>query len=59
MSLAGWYLHKADQCALMAKEAVNPQRRADYEKENRVWLQLAEETEQKESKIKIMQTPQD
>jgi hypothetical protein len=53
MSLAGWYLHKADQCAQMAKEATEPRRRADYEKEQKVWVQLAKEIElEKEIQLK-------
>jgi hypothetical protein len=30
----------------MAKDASEPHRRTDYEKEQKVWLQLAEEIEQ-------------
>jgi hypothetical protein len=53
MSLAGWYLHKADQCAQMAEAATEPHRRVEYEKEQKVWLQLAREIElDKEIRLK-------
>jgi hypothetical protein len=48
MSMIACHLHKAGQCAQSAKEATDPGRRADYEKEQRVWLQLAEEIEPSE-----------
>jgi hypothetical protein len=31
MSLAAWYLHKADQCARLAKDAIEPRKRSDFE----------------------------
>jgi hypothetical protein len=53
MSLAGWYLHKADQCAQMAKEATEPHRRVEYEERQKAWLQLAKEIElEKEIQLK-------
>jgi hypothetical protein len=52
MPLASWYLHKADQCTRMAKDATDPHRRASYKEEQKLWLIiLAEhlEVEEKES----------
>jgi hypothetical protein len=46
MSISEWYLHKADQCALLAKDATEPWRRINYNKEREMWLQLAEEIKQ-------------
>jgi hypothetical protein len=37
-----WYLHKADQCAQLAKDAAEPHKCADYEETRKLWLQLAE-----------------
>jgi hypothetical protein len=52
MSLAEWYFRKADQCAQLAKDAIEPYRRADYEKEQKVWRQLGREIEQTQLKSK-------
>jgi hypothetical protein len=40
MSLAAWYLHKADQCARLAKDATEPRKRSDFETERKLWLQI-------------------
>jgi hypothetical protein len=42
MSLSGWYLHKADQCGRMAKEAADSQRSAAYGAEQKIWLEIAD-----------------
>jgi hypothetical protein len=41
MSLAAWYLQKADQCARLAKDATNSRKRSDLETEGKLWLQMA------------------
>jgi hypothetical protein len=48
MSLAAWYLHKADQCARLAKDATEPRKRSDFETERKLWLQIAEQIERDE-----------
>jgi hypothetical protein len=48
MSLAAWYLHKADQCARLAKNAIEPRKRFDLETERKLWLQIAEQIEMDE-----------
>jgi hypothetical protein len=48
MSLAAWYYHKADQCARLAKDANERRKRADFEIERKLWLQIAEEIERDE-----------
>jgi hypothetical protein len=48
MSLAAWYYHKADQCARLAKDAIEPRKRSDFETERKLWLQLAEQIEMDE-----------
>ena len=48
MSLAAWYLHKADQCARLANEAVEPRKRSDFEIERKLWLQIADQIERDE-----------
>ena len=48
MSLAAWYLHKADQCARLAKDAIEPRKRSDFENERKLWLQIAEQIEMDE-----------
>jgi len=47
MSLAAWYLHKADQCARLAKDAIEPRKR-DFETERKLWLQIAEQIQMDE-----------
>lgn len=42
MSLVDWYLHKAEQCELKAKEAADPQTRARYYEEQKLWREFAE-----------------
>jgi len=41
MSGADWYFHKADQCGRMAKDATEPDRRAAYRQEQKLWLEIA------------------
>jgi len=48
MSFAAWYLHKADQCARLAKDATEPRKRSDFETEIKLWLQIAEQIEMDE-----------
>jgi hypothetical protein len=48
MSLAAWYLHKADQCARLAKDTTDPRKRSDFETEGKLWLQIAEQIEMDE-----------
>jgi hypothetical protein len=45
MSPAGWYLNKAEQCARMARNATDLQRRGAYEEEQKLWLQIVERIE--------------
>jgi hypothetical protein len=45
MSGGAWYFNKACQCAQMAKDATEPHRRAAYEHEQQLWLQIAEQIE--------------
>jgi len=45
MSLASWYYHKAGQCARLAKDAIDPRKRSDFEAERQLWLQIAEQIE--------------
>jgi hypothetical protein len=48
MSLAAWYHHKADQCARLAKDAIEPRKRSDFEIERKLWLEIAEQIEMDE-----------
>jgi hypothetical protein len=41
MSLVAWYRYKADQCGRMAKDATDLLKRADYEEEQKLWLEIA------------------
>jgi hypothetical protein len=41
MSVADWYFHKADQCGRMAEAATQPDRRATYLHEQKLWLEIA------------------
>jgi hypothetical protein len=52
MSLAAWYLHKADQCARLAKDAIEPRKRSDFENERKLWLQIAEQIEMDEDEVR-------
>lgn len=45
MPLVDWYRHKADQCARLAEEATDPKKRARYEDEQKIWLELAAQAE--------------
>ena len=49
MSLASWYHHKAAQCEQMAKDATEPHRRASYEHEQVLWVQMAERIDAEET----------
>jgi hypothetical protein len=49
MSLLDWYLHKADQCARLAKEAREAGDRARFESERRTWLEVAAQAAFEES----------
>ena len=42
MSVLDWYLRKAEQCELKAKEAADPRTRARYEEEQELWREFAE-----------------
>jgi hypothetical protein len=48
MSLTAWYLHKADQCARLAKDAIDPRKRSSFEAKRTFWLQIAEQIERDE-----------
>jgi len=45
MSMAAWYHHKADQCARLAKDAIERRKRSDFEIERKLWLQIAAQIE--------------
>jgi hypothetical protein len=47
MILASWYLHKAEQCARMAKLATDSHRRDSYKEDQRLWLVILAEYEAK------------
>ena len=51
MSLASFYLHKADQCAQMAKNARDPRTRSDLETERALWLQIAARIDIDEARV--------
>jgi hypothetical protein len=40
--------HKADQCARLAKDAIEPHKRSDFENERKLWLQIAQQIEMDE-----------
>jgi hypothetical protein len=42
MSGNAWFLHRADECARLAK-AADPLTRTQYEEEARVWRQIADD----------------
>jgi len=48
MSLTAWYLHKADQCARLAKDAIDLRKRSSFEAERTLWLQIAGQIERDE-----------
>jgi hypothetical protein len=48
MSLASWYRYKADQCARLAIDAIDPRKRSDFESERKLWLQISEQIEMDE-----------
>jgi hypothetical protein len=41
MSIADWYVHKAQQCGRMAKEAGRTQLHEAYKHEEKLWLEIA------------------
>jgi hypothetical protein len=41
MGLTSFYHHKAERCAQLAKDEVNPRRRLQLESEGKLWLQIA------------------
>jgi hypothetical protein len=57
MSLAAWYLHKADQCARMAKDAADQYTRTKFESEKKLWLEIAAAIEKDEARESIMVAP--
>jgi len=53
MTGTSWYYLKAEQCARMAKDAVDPRQRFHLETESRLWFQIAvAETRQDELRQK-------
>jgi len=50
MSLVAWYYHKASQCARMAKDAIEPRNRSDFEIERELWLQIAKQIEAEDAR---------
>jgi hypothetical protein len=48
MSLASWYLYKAEQCARMAKEAIDRRQLSYFETERKLWLEILEEEAQRD-----------
>jgi hypothetical protein len=49
MSIGDWYRHKADQCARLAQDASEPDRRTRYEEEAKVWRRMVDQIEANES----------
>jgi hypothetical protein len=41
MADTSWFYFKAELCARLAADAVDPRRRSDLEIEGRLWLQVA------------------
>jgi hypothetical protein len=41
MGLISFYHHKAERCAKLAKDEVDPRRRFQLESEGQLWLQIA------------------
>ncbi len=41
MGLTSFYHHKAERCAQLAKDEVDPRRRFQLESESKLWLQIA------------------
>lgn len=41
MGLTSFYHHKAERCAQLAKDEVDPRRRSELETEGKLWLQIA------------------
>ena len=42
MLIIEWYLHKAEQCELEAKETADPRTRSRYDEEQKLWREFAE-----------------
>ena len=42
MSLAGWYHHKADQSAVLAKAAPTAESRAGFNSDQLIWREMAD-----------------
>lgn len=52
MADTAWFHVKAEQCARLARDAVDPVQRSRFEDESRMWLQIATlETAQDERRI--------
>ena len=45
MSMPEWYVHKAQKCAQMAKDATDTDERTRFETEARLWLEIAADIE--------------
>ena len=52
MSLALFYQTKADQCARLAEDATDPQKRAIYLDEQKTWLEIAKQIEPVKAKLR-------
>ena len=42
MSLVDWYLYKAEQCELKAKETADPRTHAGHDEDQKLWRKFAE-----------------
>jgi hypothetical protein len=51
MAATDFYLHKAEQCARLAKAATNPDKRSSLEAERKAWLEIAAEATAREQII--------
>jgi len=54
MILASWYLHKAEQCARMAKLTTDSHRRDSYKEDQRLWLVILAEYEVSEERHRAL-----
>jgi hypothetical protein len=45
MAIIDWYVYQAERCSNLAKEASDPDKRATFEQERKLWLQIAEKIE--------------
>ena len=48
MSIAEWYVHKAEQCIRLAAETVDPRLRTKYAEEAILWRQIARDMERQD-----------